>query len=63
MLPRLAKTLGVSVEALIGEEEKPAKRGPTPKLQQQMERISWLPRTKQRVVMEMLDGVLAQAGR
>lgn len=63
MLPQLARTLGVSVEALIGEEEKPAKRGPTPKLQQQMERISQLPRTKQRFVMEMLDTVLAQAAR
>lgn len=63
MLPALARTLGVSVEALIGEEEKPGKRGPTPKLLQQMERISQLPRTKQRFVMEMLDTVLAQASR
>lgn len=62
-LPRLARTLGVSVEALIGEKAPPAKRGPTPKLQQQMERIGQLPRSKQRVVMEMLDGVLTQAGR
>ena len=51
------------MEALIGEEEKPAKRGPTPKLQQQMEKISQLPRTKQRFVIEMLDTVLAQASR
>ncbi|MGH8702666.1 MAG: helix-turn-helix domain-containing protein [Burkholderiales bacterium] len=63
MLPHLAKVLGVSIEALIGKEEQPAKRGPTPKLQQQMERISQLPRTKQRFVMEMLDTVLAQASR
>lgn len=63
MLPRLARILGVSTEALIGQEEKPAKRGPTPKLQQQMERISQLPRTKQRFVMDMLDTVLAQASR
>jgi len=27
-LPALARVLGVSIEALIGEEEKPAKRGP-----------------------------------
>jgi len=63
MLPNLAKVLGVSTEALIGQEERPAKRGPTPKLQQQMERISQLPRTEQRFVMEMLDTVLAQASR
>lgn len=63
MLPRLARILGVSLEALIGEAEKPAKRGPTPKLQRHMERISQLPKTKQRFVIQMLETVLAQAGR
>jgi transcriptional regulator with XRE-family HTH domain len=63
MLPRLARVLGVSVEALIGETVKPAGRGPTPKLQQQMERISQLPKTKQRFVMEVLESVLAQTSR
>ena len=33
-------------------------RGPTPKLQQQMERFNHLPKAKQKVVMEMLDAVL-----
>ena len=55
--------LGVSLEALIGEAEKPAKRGPTPKLQRHLERISALPKPKQRAVMEVLEDVLAQAGR
>jgi transcriptional regulator with XRE-family HTH domain len=62
-LPLLARTLGVSVEALIGEKTVPAKRGPTPKLQQQVERLSRLPQAKQRVVMEMLEGFLNQAAR
>ena len=62
-LPLLARTLGVSVEALIGEKTAPAKRGPTPKLQQQVERLSRLPQAKQRVVMEMLEGFLNQAAR
>ena len=53
MLPRLAKVLGVSVETLIGEENAPAKRGPAPKLQQQIERISRLPRTQQRFVIQI----------
>lgn len=63
MLPRLARVLGVTLEALIGEEEKPAKRGPTPKLQQQLERLSALPKPKQRAVMEVLEAMLAQASR
>jgi hypothetical protein len=41
----------------------PAKRGPAPKLQQQIERIQRLPRSKERFVTEMLDTVLAQASR
>lgn len=63
LLPPLARTLDVSIEALIGEPVPPAKRGPTPKLQQQIERLHRLPRATQKVVMEMLDGVLSQAGR
>lgn len=62
-LPTLAQALAVSVEELVGEPTKPAKRGPAPKLQQQMERISQLPRGKQRFVVEMLDTVLQQATR
>jgi hypothetical protein len=55
----------VSVEVLIGEDPSPAvaKRGPTPKLQQQMERIRQLPKTKQRFVMDVLETVLAQSSR
>jgi transcriptional regulator with XRE-family HTH domain len=62
-LPLLARTLSISVEALIGEKTAPARRGPTPKLQQQVERLSRLPQAKQRVVMEMLEGFLNQAAR
>jgi transcriptional regulator with XRE-family HTH domain len=64
LLPRIATALAVSVEALIGQNRSaPAKRGPAPKLQQQIERIQQLPRAKQRFVMEMLDTVLQQAAR
>lgn len=61
MLPRLANVLGFSLEDLIGEEAKSAKRDPAPKLQRQMERIRELPKPKQRFVMETLETVLAQA--
>ena len=62
-LPILAKLLGVSLEELIGEPQKPGKRGPTPKLQQQMERINQLPKARQKFVMEMLETVLSQTSR
>jgi transcriptional regulator with XRE-family HTH domain len=62
-LPLIARLLGVSIEELMGEAPAPAKRGPTPKLLQQIERIQQLPRSKQRFVIEMLDTVLAQQGR
>jgi transcriptional regulator with XRE-family HTH domain len=63
-LPLLAKALDVSIETLIGGSTKAAgKRGPAPKLQQQLERISQLPKARQRVVSEVLDSLLAQAGR
>ena len=48
LLPAIAKRLGVSVEELLDDGSRPAsKRGPTPKLQQQMDRITQLPRSKQ----------------
>lgn len=63
-LRTLARALGVSLEELLGEDASAAKkRGPAPKLQQQMERIQRLPRTQQRFVMQMIDTVLAQQGR
>ena len=62
-LPLLAKALGVSIEELVGEQPKPGKRGPAPKLQQQLEQLQALPRAKQRLVSEVLDSLLAQAGR
>lgn len=63
-LPRLATMLGASIETLIGQPTTAAsKRGPTPKLLQQLERLHALPKAKQRMVSEVLDSLLAQAGR
>jgi len=63
-LPLLARTLGVSVEELIGEETSEArKRGRTPKLQQHLERIAALPKPRQRAVMDVIEAMLAQQGR
>lgn len=63
-LPLLARTLGVSVEELIGEAPSATrKRGPAPKLQQHLERISALPKPRQRAVMDVIEAMLAQPGR
>lgn len=64
-LPLLAKALNVSIEDLIGTPAKRGgnKRGPAPKIQQQLEQVSQLPRAKQRMVSDVLDSLLAQAGR
>ncbi|MFO7594301.1 MAG: helix-turn-helix transcriptional regulator [Pseudomonadota bacterium] len=61
-LPMLATLLAVSVEEIVGEPAKAAKgkRGPTPRLQRQVELIGQLPRAKQKFVMEMLDAVIQQ---
>lgn len=60
---RSPEALAVPIEALLGLANGAAKRGATPKLQKQLERIAQLPRAQQRVVMQMLDGVLAQTSR
>jgi transcriptional regulator with XRE-family HTH domain len=63
-LPLLARTLGVSVETLIGETPSATrKRGPAPKLQQHLERISALPKPRQRAVMDVIEAMLAQPSR
>jgi len=51
------------VDELLGLKNGAGKRGPTPRLQQQIERLSRLPKAKQKTVMEMLEGVLSQASR
>ncbi len=62
-LPALARALSVSVEHLIDAKAPPNKRGPAPQLQQKIERLTRLPKAKQKFVLEMLDGVLSQASR
>ena len=64
----LAKTLAVSLDELMAEgEHAPRKRGPVPQVQvqvqRQLERISALPKPKQRAVMDVIEDLLAQQGR
>src|SRR5262245_7918525 len=63
MLPRLAELLDLSFdELLVGHPpiRLPGKRGPASRLEQQLERVSQLPKARQKFVVEMLDTVLAQ---
>ncbi len=62
-VPPLSMALGVPIEELLESEAKLAKRGPTPKLQRQLELLQELPCSEQRFVSEMLDTMLQQAGR
>ena len=57
----LATELKVSVTELIGESAAlPHKPGPVSRLQRQVEQISRLPRSKQKLASDLLDTVLAQ---
>ena len=59
----LAKVLSVSLDELMAEgEHAPRKRGPVPQVQRQLERISALPKPKQRAVMDVIEALLAQQG-
>lgn len=63
LVPRLATFFGVPTDVLLGVSgAPPGKRGPTPKLQRQLERLSRLPKAQQQTVLAMLDGVLLQHG-
>lgn len=64
-LPKLAETLNLTLEELLGLEGKSrhkAKPGPSSKLESQIERLRQLPKAKQQLLVAMLDAALAQTG-
>jgi transcriptional regulator with XRE-family HTH domain len=64
MLQPLAQALTVDLDGLLGSTAKAnAKRGPMPALARQMERISALPKARQKFLIEVLESMLAQQGR
>jgi transcriptional regulator with XRE-family HTH domain len=65
MLPDVARLLTLSLdELMVGQPtaraRRSGKRGPVSRLQQQIEAVAQLPKTKQQFVSQMLDTVLAQ---
>ncbi|MDP6439998.1 MAG: helix-turn-helix transcriptional regulator [Kiritimatiellia bacterium] len=58
---RVAEALGVDVAELLGGRRRiPRKRGPTPKIQEQLEAIAALPKTKRRFVADVLANILKE---
>ncbi|UIL81648.1 helix-turn-helix domain-containing protein [Escherichia coli] len=62
LLPQLAQILNLSLDELLGlpAPRRSSKRGPASRLEQQIEIISQLPRTKQKLVSEILDNVIGK---
>lgn len=66
LLPVLTDRLAVSLDDLLGQSTRASrakKPGPIPKLQQQLEQLSQLPKAQQKFVSQMLDTVLQQTSR
>ena len=62
MLPPLAQRLGVTMDELLGiKSPSRTKPGPANKFELQIERVRKLPRTKQQLILSMLDAFLATA--
>lgn len=67
LLPVIAQALDTTLDALVADNTAPAikaaprKRGPQKKIQQQLERIEALPKSEQRVIVKVLDSMLAQS--
>ena len=73
MLPTVARLLTLSLDELMGQplpraaraspSTRAGKRGPASRLEQQIQAVAQLPKTKQQFVSQMLDTVLAQVSR
>ena len=63
VVEKIADFFGVTVGELLNDTSRNAKKpGPPSQFAKLAERLEQLPRTKQKLVAEMLEGVLRQAG-
>ena len=61
LLKSVAEVLQVSVEELVDAEiPTKSKRGPTSKLQRQVEQVRLMPRAKQKFISDMLEALIKQ---
>jgi transcriptional regulator with XRE-family HTH domain len=59
VLIAMSQALGFSLDDMLtGRAEGRSKRGPASRLEQQLNAIARLPKAKQRIVADMLDGIL-----
>jgi transcriptional regulator with XRE-family HTH domain len=58
LLYKIAKTLYVSTDELLGLENKNKKPGPASKIQHRLEQVQDLPNSKQKTVLDLLDSYL-----
>jgi transcriptional regulator with XRE-family HTH domain len=63
VVEKVAAFFGVSVGELLNDTARGAKKpGPPSQFAQLVERLDQMPRTKQKFVVEMLEGLLKQTG-
>jgi len=60
MLPTITKLFAAPLDQLMGIEKKPVKRGPASVLQRQIEQIGLMPRSKQKIIIEVLEAMIKQ---
>ena len=61
-IPRLADCLSIDMkELVIGQGAASGKRGPSPKIQKQLEQIRQLPKSEQQFVSKLIENVLNKA--
>ena len=62
ILPKLAEALGCSEADLLGSNAgAPKKRGPASRLEQLAQKLGELPRNKQSVILDMMEGAIDKA--
>jgi len=61
LLIPLTEIFAIALEELLGAQRPKAKRGPAPKLQNQIEQVSHLSKSKQKFVSDFLETVLQGA--
>ena len=61
VLASIAKALGVNVEELLGEKP-PRRRAPAGRALQTFEKVSTLPRSQQKKILDVVDALVAQSG-